>query len=51
MRLKLAVSLAVIATAISASSMAGTLKNLVHQPPDGAIIAMLMTDGTVMAQG
>ena len=30
---------------------AQTLTNLAHQPPDGAIITMLMTDGTVIAQG
>ncbi|HTK79108.1 MAG TPA: hypothetical protein VL286_01580 [Rhizomicrobium sp.] len=51
MRLKLAVSIAVVATAMSVSSMAGTLKSLVHQPPDGAVITMQLTDGTVMAQG
>ena len=32
-------------------SSAQTLKNLVHQPPDGAIVGFLMTDGTVMYQG
>ncbi|MGH6889084.1 MAG: hypothetical protein ACREHF_07810 [Rhizomicrobium sp.] len=30
---------------------AQTLTNLTHQPPDGAIITMQMTDGTVIAQG
>jgi len=32
-------------------SSAQTLKNLVNQPPDGAIVGFLMTDGTVMYQG
>jgi hypothetical protein len=32
-------------------AQAQTFKNLVHQPPDGAIITMQMTDGTVLAQG
>jgi hypothetical protein len=30
---------------------AQTMTNLVHQPPDGALITFQMTDGTVMAQG
>ncbi len=30
---------------------AGTLTNLTHQIPDGAIITMQLTDGTVLAQG
>lgn len=50
MRRSLVLSLA-LAAAISAPATAGTLKNLAHQPPDGAIITMLMTDGTVLAQG
>jgi hypothetical protein len=32
-------------------SLAQTFTNLVHQPPDGAGVTMLMTDGTVLAQG
>jgi len=51
MRRSLALSLAVLLTAVSGSAIAGTLKNLTHQPPDGAIVTMLMTDGTVLAQG
>ena len=30
---------------------AQTLTNLVHQPPDGAGIVFLLTDGTILAQG
>jgi len=30
---------------------AQSLKNLVHQPPDGALIGFLLTDGTVIVQG
>jgi hypothetical protein len=33
------------------SANAQSLTNLTHQPPDGAAITMLMTDGTVIAQG
>src|SRR5215475_7809504 len=34
-------------------SIAGaqTMKNLTHQPPDGAEVTFQMTDGTVIAQG
>ncbi len=32
-------------------SLAQTFTNLTHQPPDGAIITMQLTDGTVLAQG
>jgi len=49
MRRHLALSLAMCL--VSASAMAATIKQLTHQPPDGAIITMLMTDGTVLAQG
>ena len=31
--------------------MAQSLKQLKHQPPDGAILTFQMTDGTVIAQG
>ncbi|HVU19502.1 MAG TPA: hypothetical protein VHE09_02150 [Rhizomicrobium sp.] len=41
--------LAVFLAAVPA--WAGTLTNLVHQIPDGAIITMQLTDGTVLAQG
>ena len=50
MRCRLALSLAATFAVVSAPAMAGTLKSLLHQPPGGAIITMLMTDGTVMAQ-
>ncbi|HEY1638005.1 MAG TPA: kelch repeat-containing protein, partial [Rhizomicrobium sp.] len=51
MRRRFALSLAATLAVASAPVMAGTLKSLVHPPPDGAIITMLLTDGTVMAQG
>lgn len=35
----------------TAPAGAGTLTNLAHQIPDGAIITMQLTDGTVLAQG
>jgi hypothetical protein len=37
--------------AASGVSLAQQLQNLVNQPPDGAIVGFLMTDGTVMYQG
>jgi len=36
---------------IASASFAQTLKQLKHQPPDGAILTFQMTDGTVIAQG
>ena len=36
---------------LSSVSLGQTIKNLVHQPPDGAGIGFLLTDGTVMFQG
>jgi hypothetical protein len=35
----------------SSLSLAQSLQTLVHQPPDGAGIAFLLTDGTVIVQG
>jgi len=37
--------------AICSFSLAQNLKNLVNQPPDGAGIGLLLTDGTVIFQG
>lgn len=37
--------------AVSGLSLGQTVQALKHQPPDGAGIAFLLTDGTVMAQG
>jgi hypothetical protein len=37
--------------AVSGLSLGQTLQALKHQPPDGAGIAFLLTDGTVIAQG
>ncbi|MBV9571876.1 MAG: hypothetical protein JO056_11605 [Alphaproteobacteria bacterium] len=50
MRRNFVVSL-VFGLALSASASAGTVTQLAHQPPEGSIITMLMTDGTVLAQG
>ncbi|MFY9646386.1 MAG: hypothetical protein WAK29_14495 [Terriglobales bacterium] len=36
---------------VSSAALAQTLTPLKHQPPDGVIYALLLTDGTVMAQG
>jgi hypothetical protein len=44
--------LAVLAVlAVPAVSLAQTLQNLVNQPPDGAGIGFLLTDGSVIFQG
>jgi hypothetical protein len=46
-------SLAIIILVLGASGLlpAQTLQTLVHQPPGGAGISFLLTDGTVMSQG
>jgi hypothetical protein len=41
----------VVLLAISSFSLAQTLKNLAHQPPDGVQLSFQMTDGTVVVQG
>ena len=48
---KLAFHVVILVLVAIGISSAQTLKNLVHQPPDGAIVGFLMTDGTVMYQG
>ena len=37
--------------AISGLPAAQTLKNITHQPPDGAFLSFLLTDGRVLVQG
>ncbi|HTT97104.1 MAG TPA: hypothetical protein VMF58_03585 [Rhizomicrobium sp.] len=46
---RLALTAALVIAASSADAQ--TLTNLTHQPPDGTIITMQLTDGTVLAQG
>jgi hypothetical protein len=48
---KLAFAVVVFVLAAIGISSAQTLTNLVNQPPDGAIVGFLLTDGTVMYQG
>ena len=36
---------------VTGLSLAQTVQRLAHQPPDGAVIGFLLTDGTVMFQG
>ena len=48
-RLFLAVT--IILFTASGVSLAQSLQTLVNQPPDGAGIAFLLTDGTVITQG
>ncbi len=43
--------LALALLTFSGASLAQTLKNLTHQPPDGAGIGFLLTDGRVLFQG
>ena len=51
MSYRLALTLMALLAAAPFSASAQTLTNLTHQPPDGALITMQMTDGTVIAQG
>jgi len=51
MRRSLALTAAICLAIIAVPATAGTIKNLTHPAPDGAVVTMLMTDGTVMAQG
>jgi len=46
---RFALLLSLLFAAVPASAQ--TMKNLTHQPPDGALITFQMTDGTVLAQG
>jgi hypothetical protein len=43
--------LTALVLATASVSLSQTLKQLKHQPPDGAILTFQMTDGTVIAQG
>jgi hypothetical protein len=51
MKNRFVLTVATFLAAIPFSAGAQSLTNLTHQPPDGAIITMQMTDGTVIAQG
>lgn len=51
MRHRFALTLTSLLAALPLSAGAQTFTNLTHQPPDGAIVTMQMTDGTVIAQG
>ena len=44
-------AVALLLFAVSNSSLAQTIQQLVHQPPDGAGVGFLLTDGTAMVQG
>ncbi|HXM23486.1 MAG TPA: kelch repeat-containing protein, partial [Terriglobales bacterium] len=48
---KLSFAVLILLLAASGISLTQTLQTLVHQPPDGAGIGFLLTDGTVMFQG
>ncbi len=50
-KLRFAVTILAIVIYVSGASMAQKLQNLVHQPPDGAGIGFLLTDGTAVFQG
>ena len=51
MRRKLFLAVIVLLVAVSSVSLAQKLQNLVNQPPDGAGIGYLLTDGSVIFQG
>src|SRR5690348_12466730 len=51
MRHRFIAPLAMLAAAISVPAGAGTLQALKNPAPDGVNMTMLMTDGTVLAQG
>jgi Kelch motif len=51
MRRKIFFAVTVFLLALTSVSRAQTLQNLVHQPPNGAGLGFLLTDGTVMFQG
>ena len=48
---KLLLAVVILLLAVPTVSLAQTLQNLVNQPPDGAGIGFLLTDGTVIFQG
>ena len=48
---KLSVAVTVILFALTSVTLAQTLQNLVHQPPNGAYLPFLLTDGTVDVPG
>src|ERR1700686_5409251 len=48
---KLSLAVLILLLAASGVSLAQTLQQLVNQPPNGAGIGFLLTDGTVMFQG
>lgn len=51
MRHSFMLAAALIAAVLPIAAGAQTFTNLKNQPPDGAVITMQMTDGTVIAQG
>ena len=48
---KLFLAIPILLLAVSGVSLAQSLQTLVNQPPDGAGICLLLTDGTVITQG
>jgi hypothetical protein len=48
---KLSLALTLLLLVFSSLSQAQTLKSLIHQPPNGALLSFLLTDGSVMCQG
>src|SRR6266480_1076060 len=47
---KFSLALPVLLLAFATFSQAQTLRNLTHQPPGGALLSFLLTDGSVMCQ-
>ena len=48
---KLSLAVIVLLLTVSGIALAQSLQKLVNQPPDGAGVSLLLTDGTVMFQG
>jgi DNA-binding transcriptional regulator YdaS (Cro superfamily) len=48
---RLTLASVVLLLAVSGISAAQTLQTLTNQPPDSCLVALLMTDGTVLCQG
>ena len=51
MRKSSLLAVALLLLCVSSASLAQTLQKLAHQPPDGAGIGLLLTDGTCLFQG
>jgi hypothetical protein len=51
LRARIYIAIPLLVLFLSCVSLGQTLKNLAHQPPDGAFLTFQLTDGTVLTQG